>query len=178
MPPSRHIRLTEEEDAQLREIEQDPYLKPKVRLRAQVLRLSNRGSNMERSPLTPAAPRRASLATSTAGESGAWRGWPTGPLRAIRRASPRRRGLHGGKALRGAHLERHATGRGSRGGIRDRGDAGGGSPASASRWATRGSAPATCPTNRRTPRRSAKPGRSWRRLKRGGRRRDRPEVPR
>lgn len=47
MPPSRHIRLTEEEDARLREIEQDPYLKPKVRLRAQVLRLSNRGSNME-----------------------------------------------------------------------------------------------------------------------------------
>ncbi len=48
MPPSRHIRLTEEQDAQLREIEQDPYLKPKVRLRAQVLRLSNRGSNMEK----------------------------------------------------------------------------------------------------------------------------------
>ena len=48
MPPSRHIRLTEEDDDQLREIEQDPYLKPKVRLRAQVLRLSNRGSNMEK----------------------------------------------------------------------------------------------------------------------------------
>jgi transposase len=48
MPPSRHIRLTEEEDARLREIEQDPYLRPKVRLRAQVLRLSNRGSNMEK----------------------------------------------------------------------------------------------------------------------------------
>jgi len=48
MPPSRHIRLTEEEDARLREIEQDPYLKPKVRLRAQVLRLSNRSSNMEK----------------------------------------------------------------------------------------------------------------------------------
>lgn len=47
MPPSRHIRLTKEEDARLREIEQDPYLKPKVRLRAQVLRLSNRGSSME-----------------------------------------------------------------------------------------------------------------------------------
>ena len=47
MPPSRHIRLTQDQDAQLREIEQDPYLKPKVRLRAQVLRLSNRGSNME-----------------------------------------------------------------------------------------------------------------------------------
>ncbi len=48
MPPSRHIRLTEEEDTRLREIEQDPYLKPKVRLRAQVLRLSHRGSNMEK----------------------------------------------------------------------------------------------------------------------------------
>ncbi len=47
MPPSRCIKLTEEEDRRLREIEQDPYLKPKVRLRAQVLRLSHRGSNME-----------------------------------------------------------------------------------------------------------------------------------
>jgi transposase len=46
MPSSRFVRLTEEEDIQLREIEQDPYLKPKVRLRAQVLRLSHRGSNM------------------------------------------------------------------------------------------------------------------------------------
>ena len=47
MPPSRYIRLTEEEDLRLREIEQAPYLKPKVRLRAQVLRLSHRGSNMQ-----------------------------------------------------------------------------------------------------------------------------------
>lgn len=47
MPPSRFIRLTEKEDARLREIEQNPYLKPKVRLRAQVLRLSHRGFNME-----------------------------------------------------------------------------------------------------------------------------------
>jgi transposase len=46
MPPSRCIRLTEEEDVRLREIEQAPYFKPKVRLRAQVLRLSHRGSNM------------------------------------------------------------------------------------------------------------------------------------
>ena len=46
MPPSRFIRLTEEEDIQLRQIEQDPHLKPKVRLRAQVLRLSHRGYNM------------------------------------------------------------------------------------------------------------------------------------
>ncbi|MCA1718664.1 MAG: helix-turn-helix domain-containing protein [Actinobacteria bacterium] len=46
MPPSRYIRLTEQEDARLREIEQAPYFKPKVRLRAQVLRLSHRGSNV------------------------------------------------------------------------------------------------------------------------------------
>jgi transposase len=47
MPPSRYIRLTEEEDIRLREIEQEvPYFKPKVRLRAQVLRLSHRGSNV------------------------------------------------------------------------------------------------------------------------------------
>jgi transposase len=47
MPPSRYIRLTEEEDGRLREIEQAPYFKPKVRLRAQVLRLSHRGSNVQ-----------------------------------------------------------------------------------------------------------------------------------
>jgi transposase len=47
MPPSRYIRLTEQEDARLREIEQAPYFKPKVRLRAQVLRLSHRGSNVQ-----------------------------------------------------------------------------------------------------------------------------------
>lgn len=46
MPPSRYIRLTEEEDVRLREIEQAPYFKPKTRLRAQVLRLSHRGSNV------------------------------------------------------------------------------------------------------------------------------------
>lgn len=39
--------MTEEEDDRLREIEQNPRLRPKVRLRAQVLRLSNRGSNIE-----------------------------------------------------------------------------------------------------------------------------------
>jgi transposase len=47
MPPSRHIRLTEQEDARLREVEQASYFKPKVRLRAQVLRLSHRGSNIQ-----------------------------------------------------------------------------------------------------------------------------------
>jgi transposase len=46
MPQSRRIELSEEEDVRLREVEQSPHLKAKVRLRAQVLRLSNRGSNM------------------------------------------------------------------------------------------------------------------------------------
>ena len=46
MPQSRRIELTEEEDIRLREVEQSPHFKAKVRLRAQVLRLSNRGSNM------------------------------------------------------------------------------------------------------------------------------------
>jgi transposase len=47
MPPSRHIRLTQEEDIRLPEIEQASHFKPKVRLRPQVLRLSHQGSNME-----------------------------------------------------------------------------------------------------------------------------------
>ena len=38
--------LTTEEDARLREIEQDPLLKQKVRLRAQILRLSGRGEGV------------------------------------------------------------------------------------------------------------------------------------
>jgi hypothetical protein len=47
MPPSRLIRLTEQEGARLREVEQAPsYFEPKVRPRAQVLRLSRRGSNI------------------------------------------------------------------------------------------------------------------------------------
>ncbi len=48
MPPARFIRLTQEEDDLLRKIEQDPLLKPKVRLRAQVLRLSDRGETAEK----------------------------------------------------------------------------------------------------------------------------------
>jgi len=47
MPPSRYVRLTDEGDVRLREIEQAPYFKPKVRLRAQILRLSHRGYNMQ-----------------------------------------------------------------------------------------------------------------------------------
>ena len=48
MPPARFVRLTPEEDDRLRKIEQEPLLKPKVRLRVQVLRLSNRGESVER----------------------------------------------------------------------------------------------------------------------------------
>ena len=48
MATSRFVRLGSEEDRQLREIEQNPLLKPKVRLRAQVLRLSGRGESVER----------------------------------------------------------------------------------------------------------------------------------
>jgi len=47
MPPSRHIRLTDEGDVRLPQIEQAPYFKPKVRLRAQILRLSHRGYNIQ-----------------------------------------------------------------------------------------------------------------------------------
>src|SRR5215211_9464946 len=45
------------------------------------------------------------------------------------------------------------------------------------RWATPGSAPAMCRVNHRTPMRSAKPEKSWRLLKKGSKRRGRPEVP-
>src|SRR5215213_7152825 len=93
MPPSRYVRLTEEEDVRLRETEQAPYFKPKVRLRAQVLRLSHRGSNVRTiSAYTGRAAGRASAATSTAGKSEASRASSTGRLRPTRRVSPRRRG--------------------------------------------------------------------------------------
>jgi transposase len=47
MPTARFIRLTPEEDALLREAEQHPHLRAKVRLRAQVLRLSNQSWKVE-----------------------------------------------------------------------------------------------------------------------------------
>ena len=87
MPPSRFIRLTEEEDIQLRQIEQDPHLKPKVRLRAQVLRLSHRGYNMRSiAAYTGRSPQRASGATSAAGRSVALQALLIGRLRATLRA--------------------------------------------------------------------------------------------
>lgn len=48
MPTSRFVQLEPQEDIKLREIEQAPYLRPKVRLRAQVLPLSNQGATIER----------------------------------------------------------------------------------------------------------------------------------
>src|SRR3954464_2735028 len=47
MPAPRYIRLEPEQDARLREVEQDPNLRSKVRLRAQVLRLSGRGESIK-----------------------------------------------------------------------------------------------------------------------------------
>jgi transposase len=47
MPTPRYIRLEPEQDARLREVEQDPNLRSKVRLRAQVLRLSGRGESIK-----------------------------------------------------------------------------------------------------------------------------------
>lgn len=48
MPAARFIRLTTEEDNTLREVEQTPQLRAKVRQRAQVLRLSHQGWKVER----------------------------------------------------------------------------------------------------------------------------------
>ena len=96
MPPSRYIRLTEEEDIRLREIEQEaPYFKPKVRLRAQAPRFcaSPTGApTCKPSPHTPGAPERALVVTSTASKSEAWRDFSMERLQATRHTLPRRRG--------------------------------------------------------------------------------------
>ncbi len=47
MPSARYIKLSEEEDKQLREIEHQSGLREKVRLRARILRLSHRGLKAE-----------------------------------------------------------------------------------------------------------------------------------
>ncbi len=44
--PNRYIRLSEEEDERLRELEQNAYIQKKVRLRSQMLRLSQAGFSM------------------------------------------------------------------------------------------------------------------------------------
>lgn len=44
---NRFIKLSEEENERLRAIEQNGHMNAKVRLRAQILRLSNQGMSME-----------------------------------------------------------------------------------------------------------------------------------
>lgn len=46
MQASRFIHVTDDDDTRLRAVEQNAHLKPKVRLRAQVLRLSHRGDTI------------------------------------------------------------------------------------------------------------------------------------
>ncbi len=47
MSAARYIHLTQQQDQKLREIEQNAHLRAKVRLRAQVLRLSHQGCTVE-----------------------------------------------------------------------------------------------------------------------------------
>jgi transposase len=180
MPPSRYIRLTEEEDARLRQIEQDPYLKPKVRLRAQVLRLSHRGSNVQTiasyTGRSEASVRRdldrweeqgfEGLADATA---------PGNPPRitAEARAFLRDRLSEEERTWNARQLAESLEESLGVGVLRPRPFV-----STSSRWDTRGSVPATCQINRPIPCRSQRPKRSWRTSKRGTRRRDRPEVPR
>jgi transposase len=118
MPPSRRIKLTEEEDDRLRQIEQDPYLRSKVRLRAQVLRLSNRGSNI-RAIASYTARSRASVArdldrwTERGLEGLADGAAPGNPPRITEEA---RRCMEQ-RLAEERNLERDPTGRGARGAI-------------------------------------------------------------
>lgn len=88
MPTSRFIRLEPEQDERLREIEQEPYLKPKVRLRAQeVLRLSHRGSTVGQiAAYTGRSPASVCRDLDRWEHSAASRGSPTGARQATRRA--------------------------------------------------------------------------------------------
>lgn len=45
--PNRFIKLSIEENEKLRVLEQNPHIHPKVRLRAQILRLSHKGMSMQ-----------------------------------------------------------------------------------------------------------------------------------
>jgi hypothetical protein len=175
MPPARFFRLTPEEDGRLREIEQDPHPKPKVRLRAQVLRLSGRGEGVERVALTPAAePGKKRLLARPRPLGGAG---PRGPGRRDRPGQPAAHhrgsgGLHGTRALRGrAHLERHPAPRSARGAFRDRGHAGGRTPTPPRHGLPLETHPlrARPPARRRTPKRNAEPEPASRGAKKGAR---------
>ena len=100
MPPSRYVRLTDEEDERLRQIEQDAYLNPKVRLRAQVLRLSARGESAQRIASYTARSKASILRDLDRFQQRGLRDWPMGVLRAERRVSPKRRGLSCGRSSR------------------------------------------------------------------------------
>src|SRR5215203_4581440 len=178
MPPSRCIKLTEEQDNHLREIEQDSYLKPKVRLRAQVLRLSNRGSNI-RAIASYTGRSRASIAR----DLDRWRrrglegladgsapGNPPRITQKARRYIEER--LTEERTWNATQLAEHSRRNSLLWSARRQ------CASICIRWATRGSAPATCPTKHPTPTPSGKPKRSWRLSKGGTKRRDRPEVPR
>ena len=86
MPTPRYIRLEPEQDARLREVEQDPNLRSKVRLRAQVLRLSGRGESIKGiSSYTGRSEASISRDLETAGRIVASRGSPTARRPATRR---------------------------------------------------------------------------------------------
>ena len=179
MPPSRHIRLTEEEDARLREIEQDPYLKPKVRLRAQVLRLSNRGSNMETiASYTGRSP------ASVARDFDRWRERGLEGLADGRAPGNPPRITEEIKEYMEERLSEERTWNATQlaevlkesFGVQVTPEAVRQRASICVRWAIHGSARATYPTNCRTQRPSARPERNWRLSKGGGQRRDSPEV--
>ncbi|MBA3424624.1 MAG: helix-turn-helix domain-containing protein [Rubrobacter sp.] len=163
MPPSRFIRLTEEEDARLRQIEQDPYLKPKVRLRAQVLRLSHRGSNMQAiasyTGRGPASVARDLDRWAERGMEGLADGSAPGNPPLI---TERMRDFMEGRLSEERTWNATQLAEVLREGFGVEVTPGRPSASTFSRWATVGNALATRRRRRRTPRKSAKPERSWR----------------
>jgi hypothetical protein len=160
MPPARFVLLTPEEDDRLRQIEHDSHLKPKVRLRAQVLRLSGRGEGVERIAPYTGRSLASVLRDLDRWEKRGFEGLADGPAPANpprisgearafmeQRLSDEERTWR--TPLSSKKRSRCVSGSGSR----RRPYANICSP-----WATVGNAPATCPLPaRRTPKRNAKP---------------------
>jgi hypothetical protein len=186
MPPSRHIRLTEQEDARLREVEQAPYFKPKVPVRAQVLRLSHRGSNIQAISAYTGRSRASVGPDLDRFEERGFEGLFDGaaPGSSARITEEVRTFVEGKLSEERARKATQLAEVLREGGLRGGGHARGPPPTSAlAGWATRGSARATYPryvppTRRQIPSRNVKPERSWKGPKGGGGRKDRPEVPR
>ena len=164
MPPSRFVRLTEEEDARLRGIEQFLHLKPKVRLRAQVLRLSHRGSDMEAiasyTGRSPQSVGRDLDRWEERGVEGLADG--TAPGNPPRVTEEVRVSMED-KLAEEKGLERHAARRGGRRGLRDRGDAGGDSPAPRGDGLLLEAHPLRALQTAGPRNKSARPERSWKR---------------